>query len=83
MNGQPYQPENPAAGRQAGIAMIYQELNLALHLSIEENILLGIEQSRWGWLRSQKEQIKEIFIYYSEIRSKSSPRFTARNGNSL
>jgi ribose transport system ATP-binding protein len=30
--------------------MIYQELNLAPHLSVEENILLGEEPSRWGWI---------------------------------
>jgi len=30
--------------------MIYQELTLAPHLSVEENILLGEEPARWGWL---------------------------------
>ena len=28
--------------------MIYQELNLAPDLTVEENIMLGQEQSRWG-----------------------------------
>ena len=31
--------------------MIYQELNLARDLSVAENITLGAEPSRWGWLR--------------------------------
>jgi ribose transport system ATP-binding protein len=43
LDGEPYQPDNPLEGRQAGVAMIYQELSLAHHLSIEENILLGVE----------------------------------------
>jgi ribose transport system ATP-binding protein len=30
--------------------MIYQELNLALHLSAQENILLGSESARGGWI---------------------------------
>jgi ribose transport system ATP-binding protein len=30
--------------------MIYQELNLALHLSAQENILLGAESARAGWI---------------------------------
>ena len=38
--------------------MIYQELNLAPHLSVEANILLGQERSRWGWLnKAEQKQI--------------------------
>src|SRR5262245_1272667 len=46
LDGQVYRPRNPAAGRQAGVAMIYQELSLAPHLSVAENILLGAEPTR-------------------------------------
>src|SRR5215204_2718616 len=31
-------PENPHHARHSGIAMIYQELSLAPHLTVEENI---------------------------------------------
>ena len=41
---------DPLHARRCGIAMIYQELDLAPHLSVEENILLGREPSRLGWL---------------------------------
>jgi ABC-type sugar transport system ATPase subunit len=38
--------------------MIYQELNLAPHLSVEENILLGEEPARFGWLnRSRRREL--------------------------
>src|SRR6185369_1284426 len=50
LNGQPYRPENPHDARLKGVAMIYQELNLALHLSAQENILLGTESTRLGWI---------------------------------
>ena len=50
LNGQPYRPENPHDARLKGVAMIYQELNLALHLSAQENILLGTESARFGWI---------------------------------
>ncbi len=50
LEGRPYLPSNPLDARRQGVAMIYQELNLAPHLSIEENIMLGVEPSRWGWL---------------------------------
>ncbi len=34
--------------RRAGVAMIYQELSLGPHLTVMENILLGIEPARAG-----------------------------------
>src|SRR5882724_4048938 len=50
LSGQPFQPEDPNDARRTGVAMIYQELNLALHLSAQENILLGAESARLGWI---------------------------------
>ena len=47
LSGAPYKPRHPLDGRRRGVAMIYQELSLALHLSVAENILLGMEP-RWG-----------------------------------
>jgi ribose transport system ATP-binding protein len=46
LDGEPYRPQSPADGRAAGVAMIYQELSLAPHLSVAENILLGVEPKR-------------------------------------
>lgn len=40
----PFVPVNPHHARESGISMIYQELTLAPHLSIEENICLGMEK---------------------------------------
>lgn len=48
--GQSYQPVNPHDARVKGVAMIYQELNLALHLTAQENILLGAESARMGFV---------------------------------
>ena len=48
LDGSPYTPGNPLHAREQGIAMIYQELSLAPHLSVMENILLGIEPTRRG-----------------------------------
>ncbi|MDI1249751.1 MAG: sugar ABC transporter ATP-binding protein [Lacunisphaera sp.] len=50
LGGAPYLPTNPHDARLKGVAMIYQELNLALHLSAQENILLGAESARLGWI---------------------------------
>ncbi len=54
--GQPYAPRGPHAGRLAGVAMIYQELTLAPDLSVEDNIMLGQEESSWGWLRRDRQR---------------------------
>ncbi len=43
LEGEPYAPHGPLRARRSGVAMIYQELSLAPHLSVMENILLGIE----------------------------------------
>jgi ribose transport system ATP-binding protein len=51
LEGRPYSPRNPHDARLAGIAMIYQELSLAPHLSVAENILLGMEPVAWGFVR--------------------------------
>lgn len=50
INGKPYQPRTPLDARLNGIALIHQELSLMPHLSVTENILMGMENSRFGWL---------------------------------
>lgn len=66
LNGQEYKPASPAVGRQAGIAMIYQELTLAQHLSIEENIMLGIEQTSFGFVQKQRQRVKEALDWLGQ-----------------
>jgi ribose transport system ATP-binding protein len=50
IQGQSYSPSNPLDARTHGIALIHQELSLCPHLSVAENVLMGIESSRFGWL---------------------------------
>ena len=50
VDGRPYAPRSPLEARRRGVALIHQELCLCPHLSVAENILLGAEPSRWGWL---------------------------------
>ena len=54
INGQPYIPSNPLDARTHGIALIHQELSLCSHLSVAENVLMGIESSTMGWLDRDK-----------------------------
>jgi len=50
IDGKAYAPRGPQAAREAGVAMIYQELNLAPDLSVEDNIMLGQERRSFGLL---------------------------------
>ena len=51
LDGQPYLPKNPLNARLQGVGMIYQELSLAAHLTVEENITLGLEPlTRLGFI---------------------------------
>src|SRR5688572_24690653 len=54
IDGQTYSPASPLDARTHGIALIHQELSLCPHLSVAENVLMGIESSRFGWLDREK-----------------------------
>jgi ribose transport system ATP-binding protein len=54
LDGRPYAPRGPLEARSAGVAMIYQELSLAPDLSVEENVLLGVEPASWGFVRRRQ-----------------------------
>ena len=50
LDGRAYLPSSPLDARRPGIALIHQELSLCPHLSVAENVLMGIEPARLGWL---------------------------------
>ena len=63
--GQPYSPSSPLDARLGGIAVIHQELSLAPHLSVLDNILMGIEPARWGWLDRRAARLKAMGVLES------------------
>ena len=46
LDGAPYAPRDPQEARRRGVGMIYQELSVAPHLSVAENLVLGAEPRR-------------------------------------
>jgi ribose transport system ATP-binding protein len=56
LDGRPYLPRDPQDARRQGVAMIYQELTLAPHLTVEANVMLGLEESRLGFLRRDRHR---------------------------
>ena len=66
LDGEPFTPHHPLDARRRGIAMIYQELSLAPHLSVMENILLGVEPARWGIIRWRRLR-EQAYAALSEL----------------
>ena len=62
LNGRPCTPTNALDSRKNGIALIHQELSLAAHLTVAENILMGIEDTRLGWLNRQKNRERALSV---------------------
>ena len=56
LDGRPFSPSHPLASRRHGIAMIYQELNLAPDLTVEENVMLGREMHTFGFVKAKTMQ---------------------------
>ncbi len=60
IDGKPFQPHGPSDALDRGVAMIYQELNLAPDLSVEDNVLLGQKGTGGGLLLRgrQRQQVR-------------------------
>ena len=56
LDGSAFRPRDPLHARDRGVAMIYQELNLAPDLTVEENILLGREPSKLGVIDAKQRR---------------------------
>ena len=54
LDGRAYAPANPLDARIHGLSLIHQELSLCPHLSVAENVMMGIESSRFGVLDREK-----------------------------
>ncbi len=50
INGSEYKPNNLQDARDAGIATLFQELHVVDELTVLENLTLGMERSRFGFL---------------------------------
>ncbi len=56
INGKPAKITDPASARQAGINLIYQELNVAPNLTVTENMYMGSELKKGQFLDRQAMQ---------------------------
>ena len=56
IDGQTKYIQNPTDAQQAGVSIIYQEFNLIPDLTVSENIFLGRENTRFGFVNAKAEQ---------------------------
>src|SRR5437660_1705983 len=75
LDGKTYAPPGPQDARRHGVTMVYQELTLAPHLDVQANIMLGLEETRWGFVRGRehRRRVEEALgvLQHPEIRGDS------------
>ena len=50
LDGAPYDPRGPLDAERHGVAVIHQELSLVDSMTVADNVFLGREQTRAGWI---------------------------------
>ena len=63
IEGQSVHIPTPTAAQQAGISIIYQEFNLIPELTVRENIFLGREKTRMGFIGAAQEHNKTMNLF--------------------
>ena len=66
LDGVPFRPRNPRDARTAGVALVSQELAICPHLTVAENVLLGDEPTRFGFLDGAKGR-REVARVLDEV----------------
>ena len=60
LNGEEYTAVDPNEARKKGISTLFQELNVVDQLTVEENLTLGIEETRFGFINRRSDNVKKI-----------------------
>jgi monosaccharide-transporting ATPase len=81
-DGSPFHADSPKAAQASGISTIYQEINLVSYRSVTENICLGRERKRFGFLdwprmHREAEEILARFDVHLDVRQPLSRYTTA------
>ena len=62
LHGARYEPGTPLDARRNGVALIHQELSLCPHLTVAENVLLGVEVSHRGWINRTATRARALAL---------------------
>ena len=73
LNGEEYLAANPKEAKDKGISTLFQELNVVDQLTVEENLTLGMEDTRFGFLR-RTDKINKIVSVMNSLEPSISPK---------
>ncbi len=73
LNGEEYNPHNPRDARKLGVSTLYQELNVVDTLTVEENLTLGMEDTKFGFLR-KTDKINRMISVMNSIEPSIHPK---------
>ena len=73
LNGNEYTASSPKEAGEKGISTLFQELNVVDQLTVEENLTLGIEDLKFGFLR-KTNKIKIIIKVLNDIEPSINPK---------
>lgn len=73
LNGEEHDPRNPRDAMQKGISTLFQELNVVDTLTVEENLTLGLEDTKFGFLL-KTEKINKIVSVMKSIAPSIDPK---------
>lgn len=66
LDGQLISPQSTAHAQKLGIGTVYQEVNLLPNMSVMDNLFIGNEPRKWGFVdrRTMAQRAQEIVISY-------------------
>ena len=65
LNGEEYIAHNPKEAKKKGISTLFQELNVVDQLTVEENLTLGNEDTKYGFLTKSDKSKKILEVLKS------------------
>jgi ABC-type sugar transport system ATPase subunit len=63
IQGRAVRIDNPVASKRLGISIIYQELNMIPAMTAQENLFLGRERTRGGFVRAREERRATLELF--------------------
>ena len=78
LDGRPVSFDSPRAAQAAGVAAVYQEINLIPERSVADNLFLGREPRRFGVLVDRARMVEEARALLRRYRLEIDPRRTLR-----
>lgn len=78
LDGKPFAANSPAAARALGVSLVSQELSVCPHLSVLDNVMLGQERTRSGWL-DRRTMRKQVLASLAPLAGPSAERWLARD----